>query len=103
MATTIVLEFRREGSDTLTVNGSDAVTFLDGRWNRNSQTDHVWWKLQELRRPERSQYRDLHFVGYSVLGESRTHDSRKPHVSMSDPEPPAWVPSVPGRNPALWA
>lgn len=88
---TVTLEFRRQGSTNLTANGSDSVTFLDGRWNAASRTNRIHEKLAELRARDRSPYRDLHFVGFSVLGTGRSHDSANPHVRMSDPEPPSWV------------
>ena len=99
MPRTIALEFRHQNG-ALAANGSDVVTFLDGRWNRNSQTDHIWRKIAELRKL-RSKYNDQHFVGYTILG-TGDYARKTPHVSMSDPNPPEWVPSVPGRNPALW-
>lgn len=96
---TIALEFRHENG-ALAANGSDVVTFLDGRWNRNSQTDHIWAKIAELRELRGSKYKNQHFVGYTTLGVN--YSGREPQVHMSDPNPPAWVESVPGRNPALW-
>lgn len=96
---TIALEFRHENG-ALAANGTDVVTFLDGRWNNASKVNHIWEKIAQLR-ALRSKYNDQHFVGYTRLGNSDYREG--PHVSMSDPNPPAWVPSVPGRNPALWA
>lgn len=92
---TIALEFKHENG-ALAANGSDVVTFLDGRWNNASKVNHIWQKIEELRKL-RSKYNNQHFVGYTRLGANSDR-----LVTMSDPNPPAWVPSVPGRNPALW-
>lgn len=96
---TIALEFRHENG-ALAANGTDVITFLDGRWNNASKVDHIWEKIAQLR-ALRSKYDGMHFVGYTRLG---VHDYREgPHVNMSDPNPPAWIESSELRNPALWA
>ena len=100
MALTIALEFRHEPGN-LAANGSDVVTFLDGRWNNASRVDHIHRKVAELRELRGSKYKNQHFVGFTRLGVN--YSGREPQVEMSDPNPPAWVPSAPGRNPALWA
>lgn len=101
MPQTIALEFRHENG-ALAANGSDVVTFLDGRWNHNSKLDHIWNKVAELRAgPFGSRYQKQHFVGYTRLGEN--YRGNGPQIQLSDPNPPTWVESVPERNPALWA
>ena len=90
---TIALEFRHENG-ALAANGTDVITFLDGRWNNASKVDHIWEKIAELRKL-RSKYNDQHFVGYSRLGNS-DYSTPCPHVNMSDPNPPHWVPRMAG-------
>lgn len=101
MPQAIALEFARE-SGNLAANGSDVVMYLDGRWNNASKVNAIWRKIEELRSIRGSSFVNQHFVGYSRLGSGFSFSATAPQVRMSDPNPPAWVPSVPGRNPALW-
>ena len=89
---TIALEFRHENG-ALAANGTDVITFLDGRWNNASKVDHIWEKIAELRKL-RSKYNDQHFVGFTPLGAG--YQGPMPKVRMSDPEPPHWVPRMAG-------
>jgi hypothetical protein len=91
---TIALEFRHENG-ALAANGTDVLTYLDGRWNNASRVDHIWRKIEELRSgPFGSRYRNQHFVGFTRMGVN--YSGREPQVEMSDPEPPAWVPRAEG-------
>lgn len=86
----IALEFRREGSTMLAAIGTDSVTYLDGRWGAARRAEHIHRKVEELRQL-RPALRNAHFVGFSILGEGRSHDNTNPHVRMWDENPPAWV------------
>ena len=92
MALTIALEFRHEPGN-LAANGSDVVTFLDGRWGAARRTDHIYAKLAELRELSGSNYVRQHFVGYTTIGVN--YAGKEPQVRMSDPNPPHWVPRDP--------
>lgn len=86
---TIALEFRHENG-ALAANGTDVITFLDGRWNNASRVNHIWWKIEQLRSgPFGRRYQNQEFVGFTRLGEN--YQGAMPQVTMSDPEPPAWV------------
>lgn len=98
MPQAIALEFRHQAGN-LAANGTDVIMYLDGRWNNTSRVDAIWNKLAELRKL-RGKYNNQHFVGFTRLGVN--YSGREPQVEMSDPNPPEWVESVPGRNPALW-
>ena len=91
MAQAIALEFRHENG-ALAANGTDVITYLDGRWNNASKVNHIWQKIEELR-AVRGKYNNQHFVGYTRLGVN--YSGPEPQVHMSDPNPPHWVPRDP--------
>jgi len=86
---TIALEFRHEPGN-LAANGTDTVTFLDGRWGPSRRAEHVYRKVAELRELRGSKYRGQLFVGYTVLGRS-DYSRPQPHVEMPDLDPPRWA------------
>lgn len=92
MSQAIALEFRHE-SGALAANGTDVITYLDGRWNNASKVNHIWREIERLRKL-RGKYNDQHFVGYTRLGVN--YSGPEPQVHMSDPNPPAWVPRMAG-------
>ena len=92
MPQAVALEFRHE-SGALAANGTDVITYLDGRWNNASKVNHIWREIERLRKL-RSKYNNQHFVGYTRLGVN--YSGPEPQVNMSDPEPPAWVPRMAG-------
>lgn len=79
---TIYLEFRHQAGN-LAANGSDIVTWIDGRWSESRKAEEIYAKVEELRK-FRGGYNKQKFVGYSFPRSTSIH-------GMEDRNPPEWA------------
>jgi hypothetical protein len=89
MSTPITLEFKRPSGD-LAATGSDTMIYLDGRWGEFRKRIEIYAHVAYLRHRYPEKFRDLHFVGYTILGRS-DYSTPCPHATMHDREAPAWT------------
>lgn len=88
MPKTIYLEFKHRPGN-LAANGSDIVTFLDGRWKWDTAEQHIRERVEYLRQLRGSKYTEQLFVGFTYAG-GREGAIR----SMTDHNPPAWFATI---------